>query len=118
MKAGFLSGLAKVQLENEQLNTPWRAKHIFHYIQDKYLAPDFVIDITPYWNNKIESIQAFKTQFYTPGTGGPETYISNPTFLQFIEGRALELGHSIGVKYGEGFIKSKQISVNNLFHLS
>jgi LmbE family N-acetylglucosaminyl deacetylase len=59
-----------------------------HYIQDRHLKPDLVVDITPFWEKKISAIRAFRTQFYDPKSAEPETYISNPAFLKFEIGRA------------------------------
>lgn len=112
-RACFLAGLRKIDTGQEA----WRPKNVYHYIQDRMLAPDFVFDITPYWEKKIESIKAYKTQFFDPNSKEPITYISTPEFLQYIEARALEFGHAIGVKYGEGFTKEKQLGVSDLFDL-
>jgi bacillithiol biosynthesis deacetylase BshB1 len=118
IKAGFLSGLAKIETYVENIKQePWRARHIFHYIQDKYLHPDFVVDISGFWEIKEACIMAFKTQFYDPESIEPLTYISDPDFMPFVRARARELGHSIGVSYGEGFLKSKQIGLENLLDI-
>ncbi|AKQ45596.1 GlcNAc-PI de-N-acetylase [Rufibacter radiotolerans] len=118
----FFSGLRQVKTytpEGEEQEA-WRPKAVYHYIQDRFIKPDLVVDVTPFWDQKVESIRAFKSQFFTPGneeTGEPATYISSPVFMQFIEARALELGHSIGVTYGEGFTKERHMGVRNLFDL-
>lgn len=116
--ACFLSGLIKIETIVEgQIQGAWRPEQLYHYIQDKYIQPDFVVDITPYWGIKIDSIKAFKSQFHDPASGEPETYISSGDFFNFIEARGREMGHQIGATYGEGFVKSKQIGVSNLFDL-
>jgi bacillithiol biosynthesis deacetylase BshB1 len=112
-RACFLSGLKKIDTGQEA----WRPKNVYHYIQDRLLQPDFVMDITPFWDRKMEAIKAYKTQFYDPSSKEPVTYISTPEFMRYIEARALEYGHAIGVKYGEGFTKEKQIGISNLFDL-
>ena len=114
-RASFLSGLLKIEttLDGEKQEV-WRADHLYHYIQDRYLTPDFVVDITPFYDKKIKSIQAFKSQFNSASEGEPQTYISSPEFWEFISARAQEFGHSGGFKYGEGFIKSKQIGIKSL----
>ncbi|MHA8103503.1 bacillithiol biosynthesis deacetylase BshB1 [Aquirufa nivalisilvae] len=103
--ACFLSGLRKIETQDEQGNaqTAWRPKHVFHYIQDRYLTPDFVIDISAHWDVKEQSIRAFKSQFFDPNSSEPDSYISSPDFLEFIRARSMEMGHKIGVKYGEGY---------------
>jgi bacillithiol biosynthesis deacetylase BshB1 len=117
-KACFLSGLIK--LETSLNGTPqkvWRPKAVYHYIQDRYIKPDFVVDITAFWDKKTEAIRAFKSQFFNPDSNEPETYISKEGFFAFVEARSREMGHSIGVRYGEGFTKEKQLGVKDLFDL-
>lgn len=112
-EACFLSGLAKVTTEH----APWKPKALYHYIQSQFITPDFVVDVSQHWDKKMEAIRAFRTQFYDPNNKEPDTYISSPAFLQLVESRANELGHSIGAKYGEGFTVRRFIGVNSLFDL-
>lgn len=109
-RACFLSGLAKIDTGQ----AAWRPRLVFHYIQDRYLKPDFVVDITAQWEKKKAAIQAFKTQFFDPQSKEPLTYISHPDFLDFVEARAREMGHHIGVKYGEGFQTDRVLGVRDL----
>jgi bacillithiol biosynthesis deacetylase BshB1 len=113
-RASFLSGLAKIEVEGL---AAWRPQHIYHYIQDRYIKPDFIVNITDFWEVKIASIKAYKSQFYNPTNKEPQTYISSGEFLKFVEARALEFGHSSGVTYGEGFTVEKIPGINNLFDL-
>jgi N-acetylglucosamine malate deacetylase 1 len=115
----FLSGLAKIETNDEQGNNQkaWRPKAVYHYIQSQFIEPDFVVDVTAHWETKINAIKAFKTQFFDPTSKEPTTYISTPEFLNMVEARAIELGHAIGVKYGEGFTVRRTSGVNDLFHL-
>lgn len=116
--ASFLSGLAKIKTFHEgQEQAAWRPNAVYHYIQNNYIHPDFVVDISDYWDKKMDSIKAFESQFHNPSSNEPETFISKPGFLDFIEARAKEFGHTIGVKYGEGFTINKTLGLKNLFHL-
>jgi N-acetylglucosamine malate deacetylase 1 len=114
--AAFLAGLSKIEtLENGALQEPWRPKYVLHYIQDRFLNPDFVIDISDAFEQKLASVIAYKTQFYNPETnGGIQTYISTPAFLDSVVARAAMFGKMIGVEYGEGFISKKAIGIKNL----
>jgi bacillithiol biosynthesis deacetylase BshB1 len=119
--ACFLAGLRKIiTVDDKGIDQkPWRPKALYHFIQDRYIQPDLVIDITPYWNLKKNSIQAFKSQFFTPQgiDNEPSTPISTPDFMYFIEARAREMGRMIGVEFGEGFTKATPIGAKNLFDL-
>jgi bacillithiol biosynthesis deacetylase BshB1 len=119
LRAAFLSGLLKIETELNGVNQePWRATNFYHYIQDRYLTPDFVVDITPFFEQKIEAVKAFKSQFNSSDSDEPQTYISSPEFWCFIKARAQEMGHSAGFSYGEGFLKSKQIGLKSLSTLT
>ena len=117
-EACFLSGLGMIKTTmNGENQGAWRPKTVYHYIQSQPLTPDFVVDISEMWEKKMESIKAFQSQFFDPNSKEPDTYISSPRFLQMIEARAIDLGHAIGVKYGEGFNVERIIGVNNPFDL-
>ena len=106
--AAFLSGLRKVETHWEGiLQDAWRPTQVFHFIQDRYLHPSFVYDITPVIDRKILSIRAFKSQFDTVPDDEPQTYISSPAFLESIIERSKMMGKMIGVAHAEGFITEK-----------
>lgn len=116
--ACFMSGLRKIETSLDGIaQDPWRPKYIYHYIQNNYIKPDFVVDITDYWETKTESIKAFRSQFYDPNNKEPESFISSSEFLDFIEARSREFGHSIMVKYGEGFTVERTLGITDLFDL-
>ncbi len=112
--AAFLSGLIKVKttLDNHEQDA-WRPKYVFYYIQDRYLEPTFVVDISDFHDKKLESIACYKTQFYNPDLKEPQTYLSSPEFLEAIKGRAMIFGKRIGVKFAEGFISEKTPGVKS-----
>lgn len=117
--ACFLAGLAKVATldSNGKPQEPWRPKALYHYIQSQLIVPDFVIDISDEWEQKMTAIRAYKSQFYDPSSQEPVTYISTPEFLRMLESRAIEMGHAIGVKYGEGFSTRRWMGVRSLTDL-
>jgi len=112
--AAFLSGLRKISTQldgNEQKE--WRPAYVFHYIQDRFLQPSFVVDISAYMDKKIKSVLAYSTQFFNPDLNEPQTYISSPQFLDTVKGRAMMLGKRIGVEYAEGYISEKMIGISS-----
>jgi bacillithiol biosynthesis deacetylase BshB1 len=114
-EACFLSGLIKIETQrNGQVQQAWRPQAVYHYIQDYYHHPDFIVDISPYFQKKVETILAYSSQFYNPKSDEPETPISTKGFMDFIEGRARQFGRLIGVEYGEGFTTSRPIGVTDL----
>lgn len=111
--ACFLSGLRKIQTvgEDRKPQEKWRPKILLQYIQDNFYEPDFIVDVSSVWEQRMEAIKAYKTQFYDPNSTEPQTYLSNPEFLEAIIARARLLGKRIGVKYGEGFLSKKSIGI-------
>ncbi|MCH2225456.1 MAG: bacillithiol biosynthesis deacetylase BshB1 [Crocinitomicaceae bacterium] len=117
-EACFLAGLRKVETTWEgEKQKEYRPKAIYHYIQDRYIKPDFVIDVTPFIDRKLEAIMAYKTQFFDPESKEPVTPISGKDFMDFIKSRMREFGRPIGVEYAEGFTVERILGVNDLLSL-
>lgn len=117
----FLSGLEKIKtnLKNVQ-QKPWKPSYLFNYIQDKYIEPDFLVDISPFMENKLKAIEAYTSQFFSKKTQfsqESETYISTPQFLESIINRNKLFGKRIGVPYAEGFLTQKQLGIQNFKHI-
>jgi bacillithiol biosynthesis deacetylase BshB1 len=111
----FLSGLRKVEtLEDGKPQAAWRPKQVFHFLQDKYEEPDFVVDISSVIERKKEAIKCFKTQFLSQGKDDePQTYISSPAFFESVISRDVTLGKMVGVPYAEGFRTVKMLGINS-----
>lgn len=117
--ASFLSGLVRIETVDEdgRKQQPWRPSAVYHYIQSLYIEPDFIVDISDYWQVKMQSIAAFKSQFFDPSSDEPETFVSNPGFVKMLEARAIDWGYAISAKYGEGFTTRRYPGVKSLFDL-
>lgn len=117
-RACFLSGLIKINTSLEGAHQlPHRPKAVYRYIQDRWIDPDLVIDITDEMEVKMQSIQAFSSQFYDPNSDEPETPISSKEFMEFVVARSTQFGRIIACRYGEGFTVEKAIGVNDLTEL-
>lgn len=117
-RAYFLSGLPKVKTElNGEEQESYRPKKLFYYAQTYEFEPSFIVDISNTFRSKIEAMKAYKTQFHNQELKdeGPETFISTPEFLQFIESRAKSFGFKIGKEYGEPFYSEEyiELDINN-----
>lgn len=117
--ACFLAGLSRIEVQdhNGKSLEAWRPRVVYHYIQSNFLTPDFIVDVSAFWDIKMEAIRAFSSQFHDPESTEPETFISSPEFMKLVEARGKEFGHSVGVAYGEGFNINRNIGVKNLKHL-
>lgn len=114
--ACFFSGLRQIKTldANGGEQEKWRPKMLLHYIQDRFYEPDIIIDVSDVWEQRMEAVKAFRTQFLPDGSNDPQTYISSPEFMEALTARARSLGKRIGVKYGEGFVSKKNIGLRNL----
>lgn len=117
--ACFYAGLDKIKTSDADGNNQekWRPRAVYHYIQDKHLEPDFVVDITPWFDQKMASIRAFRSQFFDPDSAEPATPISGRDFLHFMEAKGRIFGRSIQATYAEGFICTRIPGVEDLFDL-
>ena len=120
-ESAFLAGLSKIEtLDDEgKPQQRWRPKQVLHYIQDRFHEPNLIVDISDVFEQRMESIKAYTTQFHTnpDGSKGTQTYISSPDFLDAIISRARLMGKRIGVKYAEGFVTQKNIGISSLENL-
>ncbi len=116
--AAFLSGLAKIETKLDgQIQTAWRPRAVYHYLQDRYIQPAFVVDISDEMEQKLEAIRAFKSQFFDPSSDEPATYISSPEYLETVIARNREMGKPIGATFGEAFTSDKLIGIEDIFVL-
>ena len=98
-KSCFISGLKKFEtFENNISQDVHRPVSIYHYIQDQWIDPDFIVDISDDFKQKIKAVMAFKSQFYDPESQEPSTPISSLEFLDSIKSKANLLGRSINKK--------------------
>lgn len=118
-RACFLSGLRRIRTEEEggQAQEAWRPTAVYHCIQDRWADPDIVFDVTDFWAGKMKALACFKSQFHDPESTEPVSPISVPEFLPALEGRALEMGRLIGVRYGEGFTLERAAGVEDVMAL-
>jgi N-acetylglucosamine malate deacetylase 1 len=113
-EACFLSGLRKVgTMHNGEQQEAWRPQTVLHAVQDHYLAPDLVFDITPFWEKKMEALRCFGSQFFDPNSTEPSSPIARADFLPYLEGRAREMGRLIMATYGEGFTTARPVGVED-----
>jgi bacillithiol biosynthesis deacetylase BshB1 len=111
--AVFSSGLIKIQtFQNNIIQEIYRPKKIFYYMQTYTFESSFIIDITGYHEIKMDAIKAFSTQFYDPAKKEPQTFISRPEFINYIESRSIFYGFQIGKQYGEPFYCEEKIELD------
>jgi bacillithiol biosynthesis deacetylase BshB1 len=117
-EASYLSGLRKIETEVGGIpQEAHRPRMLLHYVQDYYLTPDIILDVSDTGKEKLELVKCFGSQFYNPNSKEPKTPISGEGFFDYLEGRMLNLGRELGVRYGEAYTIDRTLGVKDLFSL-
>lgn len=112
-KASFLAGLANYSTSDEtEMQEAFRPKKIFYFMQSYKFEPKFIVDISDFFDIKMKSVFAYKTQFYNPESNEPNTYISDPKFVSYLEARSRFYGFQIGKQYGEPFYTEEDLELD------
>ncbi len=113
-EAHFFSGLSRITSIQGEAH---RADHLYYYIQDKQLMPDFCVDVTLHVDQKMKSIVAYKTQFFQgdeTDAQGVQTPISGSNYLDLLKAKMRVFGRYISTDYAEGFNCDDPIKMNQL----
>lgn len=113
-RAYFLSGLSKIKTPGLE---PFRPYNLLFYVQDYFLKPDIVVDISEFQDLKLKAIACYKTQFYNPDSKEPQTPISSKSYWELLQGKAQLMGRYAGFEFAEGFIQSRPSGIQRLDQL-
>jgi bacillithiol biosynthesis deacetylase BshB1 len=114
-EACFVAGLARVEtpgapLERFKPHRPFKIVYASLYAD---VRPSFIVDITPYAEQRLQSLMAYKSQYSNQAQGGglfvPEEEIRERTLAE-----ARHYGLLAGVKYGEPFVQREVGLVDDL----
>jgi N-acetylglucosamine malate deacetylase 1 len=97
-EAAHHAGLAKIRTGRER----FRPKAILYYMLPPYVRPTFIIDISAQIEQREAAIRAHQSQLFDPGRE-PDTYLSQPTFLNHVNAVVSYYGTLIGRAKGEAF---------------
>ncbi len=116
--ACFYSGLRKIVTHFQgEPQTAFRPKQLLHYVQDYHRKPDFVVDISAVFEQKVACIRCFSSQFHDPNRNEPQTPLSGADFFQFLEARARDFARPAGYGLAEGFEWSRLAGVQDIMKL-
>ncbi len=109
-RAMFSTGLAKIKtFDKEVAQDAFRPHKLFYYMQTYTFDPSFIVDVSNTFETKMKAIMCYSTQFHNPKSTEPETFISRPEFINYIESRAKFYGFQVGKHYGEPFYSEEKI---------
>ena len=109
-ESAFYSGLSKIHTHGYRSHRP---KRNFYYMQTYTFEPSLIVDISDTFNIKMKAIACYPSQFHNPKMKGPETFISDKMFINYISARSGFYGFQIGVKYGEPFYTEEKSKIGS-----
>lgn len=111
-EACFLAGLKKI----DQYTEPHRPYKIIYSSIYANVTPTFVVDITQYFDRRMESLLAYKSQ-YGPVEEGAGLFPDELEIRDRLAAMARFYGNLIGVKYGEPFVVKETMRVDDVVAL-
>jgi bacillithiol biosynthesis deacetylase BshB1 len=109
--ACFLAGLRMIE-PDLPAHRPRKVLHSITYRED-YLKPTFVVDISDTFEEKLEAVAAYESQFGDAIQAG-EVYPNGESLLDIIRHQAAHYGSLIRVRYGEPFHTTETVRVDDV----
>ncbi len=105
--ARFWAKLTKSDLPGQPF-FPEKIVYFYSFHLRLHVQPSFVLDVSPYFERKLEAVACYHSQFIE---GRPTT---PPTFLDQVRVHASYWGWSIATAYGEPFYTKEEVGLNRL----
>ncbi len=112
-EACFASGLKKLDLEGES-HRPHKILYSTIYWD---VVPSFVVDISPYFEKKLEAINCFASQFHGHMSGIMKLFPAWGRLLDRIQTQSRFYGHQIGVEYAEPFTVKELVAIDDIVEM-
>ena len=109
--ACFVAGLAKLAPEVPK-HRPFKILHCISFRQD-FEKPTFIVDITDEFEQKLEAIKCFETQFAGLTQAG-EVYPNGEPLYDAIRHYSAYYGGMIRTRYGEPFFTTETMRVDDV----
>jgi bacillithiol biosynthesis deacetylase BshB1 len=95
----FISGLRKFKTELDFHRPHIVVSYMLHY----EFKPSFIVDISRYYEKKLEAVSAYRSQFYTREEMKHSDHMTSRYFFNVINNRHKCLGLKIRSEYGEPY---------------
>lgn len=113
--ACFLAGLAKYGAGGEP-HRPTKLVYTIAYYES-YLKPTFVVDVTEFFNRKMDAIRCYGSQFDGATTAG-EIFPTGQPLYELVETQSRHYGSLIRREHGEPFFTYETVEVDDLAALT
>jgi bacillithiol biosynthesis deacetylase BshB1 len=105
-EACFVSGLAKMQTPGDPSAAPHRPFKILYASLYADVRPTFVVDITPFAEQRLQSLLAYRSQ-YNNQTQGNSLFVPEEDIRERTFATARHYGLLAGVRYAEPFVQKE-----------
>ena len=105
----FLAGLAQYETGQES----YRPLRVLYYMGWYEFEPTFIVDISAQFDQKMDAIYAFSTQFKPGDSFYEQTRLTSRQYNWALVHRMAYYGSLIGKQYGEGFLIRGRMEVEN-----
>src|SRR2546421_11926982 len=109
-EACYAAGLKQLPIAGE----PHRPKKILYASMYWEVRPSFLVDISPYFERKIDAINCFASQFAGDLRDITELYPAWGKLIDRITTQCKYFGHLLGVDYAEPFIVREAMEVDDI----
>ncbi len=106
----FYAGLQKIDTGQEAFRPDINLFYMLH----TSFEPSFVVDISEVFDQKMQAINSFESQFSARLKGAKQTFINKEEFLESIEIRARFYGQRVGCRYGEPYYSQELLKLDNI----
>ncbi|MFQ5453397.1 MAG: PIG-L family deacetylase [Candidatus Zixiibacteriota bacterium] len=105
INAANLASLKKVDIPGE----PHLVTRIFHYFLPPGVVPNFIVDISPHFEQWVQALSAHKSQFLNPE--------KSRDYIEQLSAMARSFGMPARCTYGQGFYAVEPILVKDIMSL-
>jgi len=109
--ACFVAGLKKIAPETP-VHRPRKVVHCLAYREDN-VKPTFVVDISDTFEQKLEAVRCYSSQFDEAIQGG-EVYPNGEPLYEIVRHQAAHYGSLIRCRYGEPFFTTETMRVDDI----
>jgi bacillithiol biosynthesis deacetylase BshB1 len=109
--ACFIAGLKKIAPEIP-VHRPLKVVHCLAYREDN-VKPTFVVDISDAFEQKLEAVRCYSSQFDEAIQGG-EVYPNGEPLYEIVRHQAAHYGSLIRCRYGEPFFTTETMRVDDI----
>jgi bacillithiol biosynthesis deacetylase BshB1 len=108
--ACFVAGLSKMEAGTAAPHRPFKIVYASLYAD---VRPSFIVDITPFVEERLASLMAYKSQYANQAQGGG-LFVPEGEIRERILAEARHYGLLAGVRYGEPFVQREVGLVDDL----